>query len=81
MGWAGVTNGELLQKAEGAFDVLITADKKLRHQQNFTGRKIGVIVLPTNRIPDVILLIPAIDEALRAVLPGSIVEIPPQTAS
>ena len=33
MGWSGVKNGELLKAAEGLFDVFITTDKNLRHQQ------------------------------------------------
>jgi hypothetical protein len=30
MGWAGVKNGELLRRAENQFDLLLTADKRLR---------------------------------------------------
>ena len=36
MGWAGVKNGELLKRAEAEFDIFITTDKNLRHQQNLT---------------------------------------------
>ena len=32
-GFSGVENGELLALAEGSFDVLITVDKNIRHQQ------------------------------------------------
>jgi len=31
MGWAGISNGELLRKAEGQFDLFLTADKRLRY--------------------------------------------------
>ena len=34
MGWAGKTNGELISLAQQQFDVFITVDKKLVHQQN-----------------------------------------------
>ena len=37
MGWAGIRNSELLAKAESNFDVLLTADKNLRYQQNLSG--------------------------------------------
>jgi hypothetical protein len=34
-GWDTLTNGDLLAEAERAgFDVLLTADKNMRHQQN-----------------------------------------------
>jgi hypothetical protein len=36
MGWAGLKTGELLALAEKQFDVFITADRQLRHQQNLT---------------------------------------------
>lgn len=45
-GWGQLENGELLTAAEGAgFELLLTADKNLRYQQNFTGRKISILVL------------------------------------
>ncbi len=48
-GWGSFTNGELLAKAEGSFDVFITADKNLKYQQNLTGRTISILELSTNR--------------------------------
>jgi hypothetical protein len=51
MDWSVLKNGELLTAAEaGGFEVLITADKNLRYQQNLTVRKIAIIELPTNRL-------------------------------
>jgi hypothetical protein len=50
-GFGGMTNGELLAALEGAFDILITADKNLRYQQNLSGRRLAIIELPTNRWP------------------------------
>jgi hypothetical protein len=32
-GWSGIKNGELLQRAEGEFDLFITSDQNLRYQQ------------------------------------------------
>jgi hypothetical protein len=52
MGWSGIGNGELLQRAEQAgFDLFIVADKNLRHQQNLKGRTLAILVLWTNHRP------------------------------
>ena len=48
-GYAGVKNGELLARLDGVYDVMLTADKNLRYQQNLAGRQIAIIELPTNR--------------------------------
>ena len=40
LGWAALSNGELLAAAEDDFDVLVTTDRNLRHQQNLTGRRL-----------------------------------------
>lgn len=37
IGWAGVKNGELLRRANVQFDVLVTMDKGIYHQQNISG--------------------------------------------
>ncbi len=50
-GFAGMKNGQLLARLEGAFDVLVTADKNLRYQQNLTERRLAIVELPTNRWP------------------------------
>ncbi len=45
-GWEKLTNGALLVVAEEAgFDLLLTADKNMRYQQNLSGRKIAIVVL------------------------------------
>ena len=51
LGWAGIENGDLIVRAEAAFDVLILADKNLRYQQNLVGRALALVELPTNRWP------------------------------
>lgn len=69
MGWAQLSNGELLNAAEEAFDVLITTDQNLRYQQNLSGRRLAILVLPTTSWPiiqaQVREVIAAVDE-LRA---------------
>ena len=52
LGWQELSNGRLLTAAEETgFDVLITADQNIQHQQNLTGRKLALIVLDTNHWP------------------------------
>ena len=49
-GWSSLLNGELLRIAEESeFDLLLTADKNLVHQQNLSARKIAIVALGTNR--------------------------------
>lgn len=36
-GWSGVKNGELLDRAEEEFDVLLTMDQGIEYQQNLEG--------------------------------------------
>ena len=60
-GWAELENGDLVTAAEqNGFDVLVTADKNLRYQQNLTGRKIAILVLPTNKLKILRRIVPAI---------------------
>ncbi len=45
-GWQRLTNGALLRAAElASIDVLLTTDRRIRYQQNLTGRKIAIVVL------------------------------------
>jgi predicted nuclease of predicted toxin-antitoxin system len=75
IGWAGVQNGELLNLVEADFDVFITSDKNLRHQQNLQNRKLAFILLPSNQIPIVEALLKQIDEELNKIQSGDFVEI------
>ena len=46
-----MANGDLLEAAEAAFDVLITTDRNLRYQQNLSGRRLRILGLPTTSWP------------------------------
>ncbi|MGA2600354.1 MAG: DUF5615 family PIN-like protein [Bryobacteraceae bacterium] len=75
---AGLKNGQLLEAAEAAgFDVLITADQNIPHQQNLNRRKLSLLIFRgrTNRLRDLITLIPAALSALDSIGPGDIVSI------
>ncbi len=75
-GWDRLTNGHLLVAAEKAgFDLLLTADKNMRYQQNLAGRKIALVVLGNSPWPIVRLHIDEIVAAVNAATPGSFVEV------
>jgi predicted nuclease of predicted toxin-antitoxin system len=71
-GWAGIKNGELLRRADSAFEVLVTMDKGIYHQQNLSGLKVTVIALraKTNRLAETALLMPALLALLPRIKPG-----------
>ena len=69
-GWEGMKNGVLLRAANGKFDVLVTADKNMHHQQNFVGLEISVLVYPTNRAKTVKLGVSALVQSLQKFKPG-----------
>jgi len=75
MGWAGINNGKLLQLIAADFDVFITSDKNLRHQQNLTTLDLAIILLPSNQVPAVEALLPVIDDALNDIQPKDFKEI------
>ena len=74
-GYAGMENGQLLAALEGVFDILITADKNLRYQQNLTGRQLAIIELPTNRWPLLRPLQERIVEAVDSCQPSNYVVV------
>ena len=52
LGWSGISNGELLHRAEqDGFELFMVADKNLRYQQNLKGRKLAILELWTNHRP------------------------------
>ena len=72
-GWDTLTNGELLKAAEDAgFDLLLTTDQSLPHQQNMVGRKIAVVVLSKASWRLIKPAIPQIVAAIQAAQPGSV---------
>jgi hypothetical protein len=75
MGWASLTNGELLKVAEDRFDLLLTTDQNLRYQQNLTGRRIAILVLPTTSWPKIQQHLTEVSTAVSSALPGSYHEI------
>jgi predicted nuclease of predicted toxin-antitoxin system len=75
-GWSGISNGELLALLiENNFDALITFDKNLQYQQNFSKYPAIVIVLnaPDNTYLTLKQLVHKVEEVLKTDLsPGPI---------
>jgi hypothetical protein len=77
-GWAGRHNGDLLRAMLGAnFTVFVTMDRHLAYQQNVASAGVAIIVLRarTNRLGDLLALVPRLHEALGAAQPGTVVEV------
>ena len=77
MRWTSVQNGALLSRAAAQFDVFITVDRNLAFQQNLATLPIPVVVLRarTNRLADLVPLVPATLARLTAALPKAIIVI------
>ena len=75
IGWGELQNGDLIREAEGKFDAFVTADKNIRYQQNIAGRRIAILVLPTNRWPILWKMADRIAEAANRLKPGDFIEI------
>lgn len=74
IGWAGLKNGALLTEAEKRFDVLLTMDSNMVHQQDLTRFQIAIIVLRarSNRLADTQPLMAKVLTALPTVQPGTV---------
>src|SRR5262245_4153304 len=77
MGWAGLTNGELLSKAELDFDVFITGDRNLSFQQEITTFDIAVVILHavSTQLHHTLPLMTKVLDLLPAIKPGEVVNI------
>ncbi len=79
LGWAGIQNGELLRKAvEASFDVLVTMDGNMVHQQNLAQYAIAVIALraKSNRLYDTLPLMSRVLALLPESKPGTLQFVP-----
>lgn len=75
-GFKGLKNGELLHEAEDAgYDVLLTIDQGVPHQQNLSAeRRIAILIVHarTNQLEDLLLEVDGILEALAGIRPGKV---------
>jgi hypothetical protein len=78
MGWSGKKNGELLRlMSQEGFTILLTTDQNLRYQQNLEQAEVAVVVLVarSNRLPDLVPLIPGVRNVLSTIAPGKVIEV------
>ena len=82
-GWSADKNGQLLKQLTDAFDVLVTIDQNIRHQQNLPRYNLGVVAIeiPDTRLVFLRQLLPEIREAITAVKPGELIIIAPRPNS
>ena len=71
-GWGGKKNGDLLRAAEAEFDVLVTLDTNMQHQQNLSLYNLAVVLIsaPSNRRKDILPAMPAVNQILTQVQSG-----------
>lgn len=75
MGWGELKNGALLLEAEMQFDAMVTTDQSLKYQQKVVGRKLAILVLPTNDWPTIRLRTDEIRAGVAGLKPGDFVEL------
>ena len=77
-GWRGLEDGVLLALAQTRFDVLVTIDRSLEHQNNLANFNLGVVVVHvrSNEIGSFQSLFSQIRDATARVRPGTAVQVP-----
>ena len=75
-GWSEKSNSELLDLAEReGYEVLVTTDQNMPHQQNLARWRVGVFILLSTHWSMVRLRTGEIARAIEAVRPGQAVEV------
>jgi len=76
-GWGAFKNGELLRRAEGNFEVLLTADRRMQYQQKLTAYGIGIVVIVTPRLQLQVLerALEPLRQAISSVSFGQVVHV------
>jgi hypothetical protein len=76
LGWDTLSNGELLKAAEEAFfEIFLTTDKNIRHQQNLADRVIAIVVLGNSRWPVLRRYVGRVVTAIGSAKPGTYTEV------
>ncbi len=75
--WSHLPDKLLLERAQATFDVLDTTDQAMPSQQRVSDFQLMLVVLrgKTDRLADLLPLVPSLSEALSAILPGTTVVI------
>jgi predicted nuclease of predicted toxin-antitoxin system len=77
MGWGGITNGELMARAQRDFDVFVTVDQNLEHQQNLGKLTLGLVVVavPDNNIKYFQPIFSQLLKAAESVVAGQVIHV------
>ena len=76
LGWATLTNGQVLTRAEQAgYDLLITTDQYLRYQQYLRGRRLAILVLGSTSWPRIREHVAAVQAAIETTTAGAYQEL------
>jgi len=77
MGWERLVNGKLLAAASASFEAILAVDKGIKHQQNPANLPICVVIIngKSNKLADLIPLVPKIEAALRDIKPFTLIEV------
>lgn len=76
LGWDRLPDGDVLTRAaEAGYELLITCDKRLRHQQNLSGRNLSVLVLMYNNWRMIRARTDVINAAINQIGPGELLEV------
>jgi hypothetical protein len=78
IGWSGIKNGVLLCRAvDHGYEMLLTMDGNMFHQQDIAVHRIAVIALraASNRLADTAPLMPLVIERLPLAIPGTLLFI------
>lgn len=76
-GWDRLANGDLLDAAESeGYELLVTTDQSMRHQQNLAGRQLAIIILLSGAWPYAESRIEEIRAAVAEAKRGELREVP-----
>ena len=77
-GWSGTDDGPLLALAQEQFDVIVTIDRNLEHQQNLKKFKLGFVIVHvrSNEIASYLNLFAQMEKAAENVRAGQIIHVP-----
>lgn len=76
-GWKGTRDGALLEMAQHEFDVFLTSDQGIPHQQNMARFSVGIVLVKSrsNRLADLKPLISQLKESLHQISDGQLITI------
>lgn len=76
VGLAGVSNGELIRRAiDAGFEVVVSLDRGIPHQQNLDQAGIGFVLLPHNDIDRIRSYAANLSEAIEEASRGTVVRV------